>query len=761
MIDLFSYILGKNASSSGGSSSDKYGYPAVTAKVADYIYKGLYGELDYDNAYEYFKSHGDFPTSACSTVRKDNYIGRNLDWFYSNQAEFIIKTQHTIGFAGGISEFTKTFVESGAESELYKILPFQMMDGINDSGVFACYNVVPTDYGKNVVEPTGEQQVEINAIMLVRYILDNFTSATDAVNFIQQHAKVYFSTALHDMNYELHLMVADTTKTYDVEFIDGATEVIDISNTPWITNFHRYDVTFNSDMTVTTPEDGDAVEVNNISLHGSGLERWNLIVNAYDTDELKTIMTDLYSTRMYSSSPNVASPAWYSEFTHDDLTLSSPLSDFVSYAALADAEYVSRDRNDPKTWQTTHSVIYNMSDLSLSFRVQEESDEYFEYIGINPVVNNQDKTIIQNGVYEADEGYTGLGTVTVNVPSEEPVLDTLSVTENGTYTPPSGTDGYDEVVVNVPSSDPILDTLNVTSNGTYTPPTGVDGYDEVIVNVPEDNLDKFLRGELKQITTTATIIPAWRFTAAYKGNGYPSEKYMYTKITAPNATEVWRGAFYGQRSLTEVTLSNNCVIGGDNPTDLSSDIFYNCQSLNKINGKITLLSRYNWGNYAPKNFFNSCGSLKWNSLDWSGIECLADSFLKSSGIDEFDFRYIQTVTGEAQFQYCTALKTVNIRNLSGLAKYMFNRCTGLTNIYIEKTDAVVTVGSYALENVPTTCNVHVPASMLVSYQANNTWNKFNLIGDSEPPVMLMAKKGGTDPNRRTVDEDGSPIYYND
>lgn len=32
-------------------------------------------------------------------------------------------------------------------------------------------------------------------------------------------------------------------------------------------------------------------------------------------------------------------------------------------------------------------------------------------------VNNQDKIIVENGTYTADEGYSGLGTVTVNVPS--------------------------------------------------------------------------------------------------------------------------------------------------------------------------------------------------------------------------------------------------------------------------------------------------------------------------------------------------------
>lgn len=45
--------------------------------------------------------------------------------------------------------------------------------------------------------------------------------------------------------------------------------------------------------------------------------------------------------------------------------------------------------------------------------------------------NNQDKEIIANGTYTADEGYTGLGTVTVNVPNTENILD---ITNNDTIT---------------------------------------------------------------------------------------------------------------------------------------------------------------------------------------------------------------------------------------------------------------------------------------------------------------------------------------
>lgn len=42
-------------------------------------------------------------------------------------------------------------------------------------------------------------------------------------------------------------------------------------------------------------------------------------------------------------------------------------------------------------------------------------DFFARAIAVN-AVKNQHKTITENGVYRADEGYTGLGTVTVNVP---------------------------------------------------------------------------------------------------------------------------------------------------------------------------------------------------------------------------------------------------------------------------------------------------------------------------------------------------------
>ena len=49
----------------------------------------------------------------------------------------------------------------------------------------------------------------------------------------------------------------------------------------------------------------------------------------------------------------------------------------------------------------------------------ENFDQEILSIETGPQINNQDKEITENGTYTADEGYTGLGTVTVNVPQED------------------------------------------------------------------------------------------------------------------------------------------------------------------------------------------------------------------------------------------------------------------------------------------------------------------------------------------------------
>lgn len=161
------------------------------------------------------------------------------------------------------------------------------------------------------------------------------------------------------------------------------------------------------------------------------------------------------------------------------------------------------------------SVTYEGSTL-LSGAINVNAGGNIEALNVQ-VTENGTRTI------EASSGVDGYSPITIETNVPGPVLDSIDITQNGTYTPPSGTDGYDEINVNVPQEqpniqsltttiasngittihasdvncdgfdpvtirtevpEPVLDNLSVTQNGTYTPPTGTDGYNEVVVNVP-------------------------------------------------------------------------------------------------------------------------------------------------------------------------------------------------------------------------------------------------------------------------------------
>lgn len=364
------------------------GYSAIR-RVADYLYECWYDRIDYGMAFDYFKKDlVDFPIGGCSAVRKDNLVGRNFDWFYNKEAEFVVHTPAignryaSYGVACGADIFEEDAKAYKAD-KAYAILPFLLLDGVNSEGVFAEINVVPADEGSNVAYPAQESQVDLNAIMLVRYILDNFGSATDAVNFIKNHATVYFPKKLLNMHYKLHAMVCDGTDTFVLEFVDGETVIIE-PDLPAITNFEINGVIFEQDNTVYTPEtqdeDHDAIRTNGIHKYGSGLERWNIIAEKYsDLDEqsIEDLMeNDLKYTSAYPTSSSPADPLWYTEFVGGDLTCASDPEDYTDILSKAGEEYTNRSRETATTWQTCHSAIYDISTKIIKLVPQESGVSY-------------------------------------------------------------------------------------------------------------------------------------------------------------------------------------------------------------------------------------------------------------------------------------------------------------------------------------------------------------------------------------------------
>lgn len=352
--------------------------------IKDYLYLFEPKNHDYDNAYRYFNSKRDALLGGCSVVRNGNYVGRNLDWYYDNTAEFIVRVPSSsthyssIGICGGLSELSNEFVKSGEYSPLYDILPFQMYDGVNEHGLFAEINVVPTDYGENVGHCSSDSKYTVSSLMLIRFILDNFESAKNAVTFITKHCTIYFPQALHDMNYECHYMIADRKDTYILEFINNRSVAIKVNDHPYMTNFHISNVIFNPNGTVMTPENGDPA-INRITKYGSGLERYNLIVDNYDdcgtAAGMREMCNKLKYSQTYLSAEDVSDPFWYTEYVGGNNTVSSPVEQLRATAEHFAEVYENRIRGDHITWHSTHSVVYDLENLNMNVIVQEDVEE--------------------------------------------------------------------------------------------------------------------------------------------------------------------------------------------------------------------------------------------------------------------------------------------------------------------------------------------------------------------------------------------------
>lgn len=373
-------------------SRDRFRYFTVGSRtvrnarrIADYLYEKSYDALDYGYAKNYFESRSPYiPVGACSSVRNGNWYGRNYDWNYNEDVEFVVRTKAegdrhaTIGIASGVNGLSKEAIRNGADADLYRILPFYLLDGINDAGLFCNMNVVSADQGRSeyILAQDGEED-RICTLMLVRYILDNFTSALEALNYIQDHVSLFNPPSLMDMDYELHFMVGDASgATYILEIYDG--EVVFLPGEA-MTNFYIYGVQFNTGGTVYTPADAPthtAHYENHVNLYGSGLERFNIIAGNQTSGSksgMRSLMNSLLFTNAYKDATD---PFWYSEFvgpaTYD---VDTPITDsaVTRVVAIAKENYINRDRRNPNTWHTAHSCVYDIAGKRIFIVSQEDT----------------------------------------------------------------------------------------------------------------------------------------------------------------------------------------------------------------------------------------------------------------------------------------------------------------------------------------------------------------------------------------------------
>lgn len=362
--------------------------------IKDFLYEIEVKNLDYNYAYNYFKENEVESGGACSSVRVGNIYGRNYDWTYNDDATFIVRTPHTkehyavIGVTGSISGFTDEFVKSREQIEEYKIVPFRIVDGVNEKGLFCNVNVVHLEDKERPThtEPTVSLEQEVCGDMLVRYILDKFDNATTAVNYIKEHISIYLSQSKIDAGFDCHWMIGDKHNTYVLEIVDDSVVIIEQNI---MTNFYINGVTFNEDGTVytqyTQDSEHNAITTNNVQAYGSGLERYNLIVNSikesFTRQDMRALLDDLKYSRTYTSVKDAN--FWYSEYTNEpseelslDIKVDTEYNNSIlnNYLNVVLSGYPSRERGD-SYWQTTHSSVYDLDKKVLYLVSQEDGEE--------------------------------------------------------------------------------------------------------------------------------------------------------------------------------------------------------------------------------------------------------------------------------------------------------------------------------------------------------------------------------------------------
>lgn len=357
----------------------------IIQKVTDYLYYTEYDGYDYADGREYCEQ---FKLPSCSVVTKGNFVGRNLDWYYDENAQMVIVTKPSQGRHATIgvcnSHVTNEKCNAGDCGNYYNALPFMMSDCMNDVGVYANINVVNAG-DKGLTKGTNPNGQDLCQIMIPRYVCDYADSAKHAIELLKQ-ANIY--APLNKLNEEIHALIRDKNDVYIVEFIDNQINVLsstdddydDIPNDKNImTNFYMsgWDGDVKAVFMGNTEQD---VASTGLAPHANGLERYKIIENIYGSlsaeNDFIDAMSSVKYTKTYSKSTN---PMWLSEFAEGDLTIYNNADDYNNIINDAVELFNHRDRKTALTWYTAHTSIYDLSNKKLTVFVGEDYDSKYEF----------------------------------------------------------------------------------------------------------------------------------------------------------------------------------------------------------------------------------------------------------------------------------------------------------------------------------------------------------------------------------------------
>lgn len=298
--------------------------------------------------------------------------------------------------------------------------------------------------------------------------------------------------------------------------------------------------------------------------------------------------------------------------------------------------------------------------------------------GGGTTINNQDITVTENGVYTADTGYTGLGTVKVQVPN--PSTGTLSIVENGSY----DVTEYATAEVNVPTSGGAttkfgvsIDNLlgDVDANGVYVKPTEPFVFDGT---------------GIKGISVNDTLAYAF-----YQNRGLI--KLLLPDLILNNNINAFISMAQGAVNLVETNLGNSQECYG---SFLFQRAFKGCSSLTTVVGMNNWTRIY--GDYACEGMFSGC-----RSITSTGLNNLTIIESNSACMN--------------MYEGCTGLTSTGLNNLTTIngnsaCQYMFSDATNITDTGLQSLETITGVGTcqYMFKKNTSLVRADFPALTVVS-----------------------------------------------
>lgn len=401
-VAVIATACGTNGADKSTSSDDN----RSNTKICDYLYAVEYDDYDFDKAHEVVAKMFKPANAACTEVRRGNFVGRNLDWYINDQADAILKINHSdkrlasIGIMGANPLFTDSLAASGDTCNLvYSTLPLSTSDGINECGVYIGVNVMPTgetsfdkstwDYGKwghgaANTNPGAEKSYCVT--VLTRVVLDNAHSVAEAKQIIESINWYEPANFPHKGETQsFHWLLCDSTTSCVLEFLDNKpcyTETTEVDKPSYATIMTNFTNKLMADKQMM--QDG-----------AQGYERFDVIKANYDAtpatfEGMQDLMKKVWFTLTYTM--DVKDPGFFhTDYANNTAIKASEVyknpdvlknEAFVKEVETGKANFADKSlwhKKDCTLWYTTHTSVYDLAKREFKILVHEGRDGQKEW----------------------------------------------------------------------------------------------------------------------------------------------------------------------------------------------------------------------------------------------------------------------------------------------------------------------------------------------------------------------------------------------